>query len=444
MKFNKVLWALAVCVILSCAGEQKAEGKNILAVKASAAEAKLLQSELASFGTISYRIKNDITIQVGGIIETILVREGGRVNRGEPVALLKNVQLEIQYEQAVIALEQARSGLSLAHTRLEEARLAAESRFLSLEKGNLSLRQKELERDEAGSSLKNRRELWEIGGLTDEAYRNLELSLLSLEAEINMLKKDLEINSLGLRDADLEVAGISVSSDPGERKGQFIELNTRSARVEADAAEAALRNARKGLDSAARLMEELTIRSTVSGILGALYFEDGEYVGQNEKLATVMDISTVFGVFFIQEQDMGNIFPGAPLHLDIPSLGLSFDAGISEISPVADPQSGNFSVKAEIPNDTGQIRPGMFVKCRIPRGEGEKYPAIPESAVLQGGAAEETQVYCVVNNIAVIREIHVKAKKEGFLWVASGINEGDLVIDKPSPYLKEGMYVEYR
>jgi RND family efflux transporter MFP subunit len=441
MKLNRILPVIAGCIFLSCAREQKTAGNNILAVRAQAAEAKLLQDELASFGTITYKVKNDITIQVGGIISAVRVREGDRVDRGEPIALLKNVQLEIQHDQAAIGLEQARSSLSLARTRLEEARLAAESRFLSLEKGYLSLNQKELEREEAGSSLKNRRELWQIGGLTDEAYRNLELSVLSLDAEINMLKKDLEINSLGLRDADLEAAGISVSPDPAERKAQFIELNTRSARVEADAAEAALRNAQKSLDSVARLIEELTVRSTVSGILGVLYFENGEYIGQNEKLATVMDISRVFGVFFVQEQDMGNIFPGTPLHLDIPSMGLAFDTGISEISPAADPQSGNFSVKAEIPNDTGQIRPGMFVKCRIPRGDGEKYPAIPESALLQG---ENAQVYCVLNGIAVIREITVKAKKEGFLWVASGIKEGDIVIDKPSPYLKDGVYVEYR
>jgi membrane fusion protein (multidrug efflux system) len=431
-------------MFLSCTQEQETDGKKTLPVKASVAEEKLLQNELASFGTITYKIKNDITIQVEGIISSILVREGDRINRGEPIARLKNVQLEIQQEQTSIGLEQARSSLSLARTRLEEARLAAESRFLSLEKGGLSLTQKELELEEARSSFKNRQELWEIGGLTDEAYRNLELSVLSLEAEINMLKKDLEINSLGLRDADLEAAGITVSAEPAERKEQFIDLNTRSARVEAEAAEAALRNAQKSLDSVTRLMDELTVRSTVSGILGALYFENGEYIGQNEKLATVMDISGVFGVFFVQEQDMGDIYPGSPLRIDIPSLGLAFDAGISEISPVADPQSGNFSIKAEIPNDTGRIRPGMFVKCRIPRGDGEKYPAIPESSILQGDAGEDAQVYCVINGIAVIREIKVKAKKEGFLWIASGIKEGDVVIDKPSPYLKDGVYVEYR
>jgi membrane fusion protein (multidrug efflux system) len=240
------------------------------------------------------------------------------------------------------------------------------------------------------------------------------------------------------------MAGILISADPDERKMQFIDLNTRTARAEAEAAEAALRNAQKNLDASAKLIEELTVRSTVSGILGALYLENGEFAGRNEKLATVMDISKVLGVFFVQEQDIRHLLPGSPLSIDIPSLGLAFNTGITEISPVADPQSGNFSVKAELPNDDGRIKPGMFIKCRIPRGDGEQYPAIPETSLLQNDSGEEGQVFCVINGIAVLREIKIRAKKEGVLWIASGLKEGDMVIDKPSPYLKEGRYVEYR
>lgn len=439
----RTAFALALCVLSCKSGAEKPEN-SVIAVQARAAETMLPRSELASFGTISYKAKNDITVQVEGTIGEILVREGEWVDRGAPVALLKNVQLEIQYDQAAIALEQARTSLSLARTRLREARLGAESRFLSLERQKLNLEQKELEMEEARRSLGNRRELWEIGGITDEAYRNQELSVLSLEAEIGMMKKDLEIASLGLREEDLEAAGIAAAEDGAERKEQFIALNILSALAETEAAEANLRNAEKNLDSVTRLMDELTIRSSVAGILGALYFENGEFAGQNEKLATVMDISSVSGVFFVQEQDIRDIRTGASIAVEIPSLGLAFDAGITEISPVADPQSGNFSVKAEFPNSENRIRPGMFVKCRIPRGGGKALPVIPESSLLRRDSGDEGQVFCAVNGIAILRELRIETRREGLLWISSGIEEGDMVIDKPSPYLREGVYVEYR
>lgn len=437
--------AIILPVLLSCGGggeEDREQG--VMAVQARAAERRILRNELSSFGTISYKAKNDITVQVEGTIVEIAVREGEWVDQGAPIAQLKNVQLEIQQDQALIALEQARTALSLARTKLQEARLGAESRFLAVERQKLNLAQKERELEESQSSLRNRRELWEIGGLTSEAYRNLELSVLSQEAEIGMIKKDLEIASLGLREKDLSAAGMKAARDEARRREQFIILNTSGARAEAEAAESNVRSAEKNLDSIRRLLEELTVRSTVSGILGALYFENGEFAGANEKFATVMDISRVNGVFFVQEQDIQDIKAGAPLSIDIPSLGLAFDAGITEISPVADPQSGNFSVKTEFANVEGRIRPGMFVKCRIPRGEGESLPVIPEGSLLRGDAGEEGQVFCVIGGVAVLREIRIRARQEGLIWVSAGIEEGDVVIDKPSPYLREGVYVEYR
>ncbi|MDR0669046.1 MAG: efflux RND transporter periplasmic adaptor subunit [Treponema sp.] len=443
---NRSAGRAAVILILglfSCAEKPEERGGQVLAVTASPVQSRVLRDELNSFGTISFKAKNDITVQVEGTITAILAREGDMVRGNAPIALLKNVQLEIQRDQTLIALEQARTGLSLARTKLEEARLTAESRLLSLERGRFQLEQKELELEEARSMLNKRRELHEIGGLTDEAYRNLELSVLSLEAEINMLKKELEIAALGLRELDLEAAGIPAAAERGERNRQFIALNTRSAQAELDAAQANLRNAEKSLDSVERLIEELTIRASVPGILGALYFENGEFAGRNEKLATVMDISRVFAVFFIQEQDIRGLSPGSALHIDIPSLDLAYDADITEISPVADPQSGNFSVKAELPNGDGRVRPGMFITCRIPRGEENYYPAIPETSLLRRDSGEEGQVFCAVNGIAVLREVKIAARREGTLWIASGLKEGDLVIDKPSPYLKEGLYVEY-
>jgi membrane fusion protein (multidrug efflux system) len=131
------------------------------------------------------------------------------------------------------------------------------------------------------------------------------------------------------------------------------------------------------------------------------------------------------------------------LRIEIPSLKKNLEAGISEISPMADPQSGNFSVKAEIPNEDLGIKPGMFIKCLIPRTEEVSYPVVPETALLRA-KNDEGELDCVMNGIAVLKTVSIRAKKNGELWIASGLDEGDVVIDKPSPFIKEGEYVEYR
>jgi RND family efflux transporter MFP subunit len=312
---------------------------------------------------------------------------------------------------------------------------------LTIDKNQLVLIQQELEREDAYNTLRGRRELHGIGGLTDANLRDLELSVKSKETGIAVLQKDIEIAQLGLRESDLRNAGYRIAITDEDKIQQFIELNTRIFAAEIQTAEANLRNAEKSMDAVRRLISELTIRSTVSGVVGALYFENGENVPQNEKVATVMDISSVYAVFYIQEQDIVNFIQGTPLTIEIPSLNRFFEAKIDEISPVADPQSGNFSIKAEIPNDDLSIKPGMFIKCVIPRVQDTSYPAIPETALLRASGTGGT-VFCIVNGIAVLKQIQIQAQKDGVVWVSSGLIAGDMVIDKPSPFLREGEYVE--
>jgi RND family efflux transporter MFP subunit len=450
---------LALLLLFSCETKTASPERRVTQVRAAAVTVKPFHDDLSSFGTITYKGKNDITAQVEGTISELRVREGDSVGMGQEIARLKNVQLEIQKEQYKNALDSAKANFFMAETRMEEARLGVESRLLSIEKNQLNLKQQELELTEARSSLGSKKALLKLGGITEAAYRNLELSVSSREAEIDVLKKDIEIARLGLRDLDLIAASLTPSSDSETRKRQFIELNTRAAAAELETAEANLRNAEKTLDSTNRLIEELTVRSSIAGVVGALYFEEGEYVPGNGKIATIMDISRVYALFYIQEQDISGFSRGAPLGIEIPSLRKNLTATIDEISPIADPQSGNFSVRAEISNQDLSIKPGMFIKCLIPRhlppgpgvwtaqadspAEEAGYPVVNETALVRA-RENQGELYCVMNGIAVLKTVGILAKKNGELWISSGLGEGDVVIDKPSPFLKEGEYVEYR
>jgi RND family efflux transporter MFP subunit len=403
---------------------------------------KRYDNDLSSFGSIMYKIKNDITCQVEGTIIQLDVKEGGVVNKGDQIALLKNVQLEIQKEQYENTLSSARAALSVSRTRLQEGRLNVEGRILAVEKSILNLEQLELELRDALYTQKGKSELFKIGGITDAEYRSLELSVNSKKTGVEILKKEIEISKLGIRDEDLRSAGYTITNNKERQKNNLISLNTRAQTAEVETALANVRNAEKSLASIQKLLNELVIYATVTGVAGPLYFENGEYVPQNEKLVTIMDISSVYAVFPIQEQDIINFTIGAPLEIAIPSLSKVIPAAIDEIAPVADPQSGNFSVKAELENPDISIRPGMFTKCVIPRSQDIIYPAIPETALVKIDGVEGT-VYCVVNDMLVLKTIQIQAQKEGIVWIANGLQENERVVDKPSPFLKEGVYVQY-
>ena len=82
----------------------------------------------------------------------------------------------------------------------------------------------------------------------------------------------------------------------------------------------------------------------------------------------------------------------------------------------------------------------MFIKCRIQKSSPEFFPCIPNTAIIQGvdGSAK---VICVNRNYAVIKSITIKEQKNGYVWIADGLSKNEIVINNPSPFIKEGQIV---
>ena len=92
-------------------------------------------------------------------------------------------------------------------------------------------------------------------------------------------------------------------------------MNTRTAKAQVASAKAQLDSAEQQLKSVELLLEQLTIKSPVSGIVGQKYYENGEYVKENEKILTLIDTSSVDAVIYIQEKELFQArFPEVPRH----------------------------------------------------------------------------------------------------------------------------------
>lgn len=194
------------------------------------------------------------------------------------------------------------------------------------------------------------------------------------------------------------------------------------------------------MSSINKLIDELVITSPLSGVLGSKSYELGEFVKENESIATIMDISNVYGVINIQEKDIVNYSVGSNIEIEIPSLSRKINTKISEISPYADPQSGNFSVKAKIENKDNIIKPGMFIKCNLKQANTTTLYKLPESTLISK-SNDVGLVFYVNNGFVIQQSINIKHLKDGFVWFDSELNENDYIINNPSPFLREGQSV---
>lgn len=415
------------------------EQKN-LSVRTCSVQLKEFDDSLESFGTISFKTKNDVTVLVPGQLTEFTVKEGDTVKKGQVIARLKNLQMLVQQKMYESEVDSAQARLDLVNSQMQEEILAVESRLLSIEKASLNIQQKELELESQTKNLENKKKLSRIGGVTKSSIESLEVNLSASRTELEIQKKELEMSTLGLRDEDLINAGMLVSDNPKVKKEQLIELNTTTKAKEIESAEAALKTARRQLENANLMMEELVIKSPCDGIIGQNYYENGEYIKENEKLTTVIDISSVYAQIYIQEKEVVKFKKGSPVELEIPSLDIKLKAKVSEISPIASAQSGNFLVKIKVPNSTRAIKPGMFVKANLEKTSPKKMFCLPQTALLTC-ADGRASFFAVQNTYLVKKEIQFEYEKDGYIWFSQALDEKEKIVDKPSPFLKEGQVV---
>ena len=442
-KFKSILLLIGTLIILvSCKSKvEYEEAESLVKVSVSDVVKDKYCNTLNSFGSIIYNSKNNITCLKDGQIEYFPYKDGDYVKKGQLIAKLKNIQLEFQKEDCENQLKTALSNLEIAKNNLREKKLSCENQLLNIEKMELNIKQKELEIKLNEDNYKNKKELHKIGGVTASSMKQVQTSLDSVKIDLEIQKKELEMLKLGFREEDLLDAGYEIPFDQKDKEKLLIELNIASALTQVHSAQAQLDNAENSLKSVCRLIDELKIISPISGILGGKSFECGDYVQENEMLCFVMDCSSVFAQINIQEKDIKNFANNTSVEIEVPSLSKHFTSLISEISPVADPLSGNFSVKAKIINQDLSVKPGMFIKCTLKQNKELECYKIPEDCIFSR-KDKTCDLYCVKNNHAVKKQINFQFIKDGYIWFNQEI-DFDLVIKKPSAFIKEGQRVEY-
>lgn len=435
--------AFLAAPLLSCGARPAAEPAAFaLRVKAIELKEEKRASEIKSFGAISFKSKADLSAAVEGTLVAFPFKESGVVRKGQRVALLKNVQLDMRRRQALASIESAKSALLIAEARLWEGELQIESRLKSIEKAEVELEQKKLELDEIQRNLQNKEKLLSVGGVTEESIKSLQLQEAAARASCLSSEKGLEIMRIGLRDEDLLSRGRTVPQNGADRSRAFVILNTETLRAEVEAARSRVEAAEMELESVDQLIGELSILAPDDGIIGARYVELGERVQANAKVATLIQTSSLYAVFPLREEEASRVVEGMQVEVVLDAFpDRTYAARIEIVSPTIDPQSGSVTVKAALQNPGMKLRPGMFARVKVRIGAPQTVIRIPETAIAQKNG-QKARVFTVVLGKAFAKEIDLGLSEDGFYVVERGLKAGDVVIDSPSPLLKEGEDVE--
>ena len=175
------------------------------------------------------------------------------------------------------------------------------------------------------------------------------------------------------------------------------------------------------------------VRAPIGGIITQRQIGLGQFInstaaGASNPVYTIGDLSTVWLIANVREVDAPLMRVGLPVEVHVLAFpSRTFKAKISWVAPSIDPNTHRLSVRADVENPDGALKPGMFANFSIITGEAATAPAVPQHAVVYEGDTTRVWVAGQDGTIAA-RSVRVGQIADGMVEILAGLSEGEKVV----------------
>lgn len=172
----------------------------------------------------------------------------------------------------------------------------------------------------------------------------------------------------------------------------------------------------------------LTFRSPVNGIVTDKKAVQGMRFMPGDILYQVADLSSVWLLADVFEQDVGLLKLGAKAKVAIDAYpGQLVDGRITYIYPTLNAETRTAQVRVELPNRGQLLKPGMFAQVELAAGGAPAAVAVPTSAVIDSGTRRLLFVQ-VQDGRFEPREVRLGARGANYVEVLEGVAAGEQVV----------------
>jgi membrane fusion protein (multidrug efflux system) len=198
--------------------------------------------------------------------------------------------------------------------------------------------------------------------------------------------------------------------------------------------------ARAQADLAGKLAGDTIIRAPIDGMVGERYVNVGEYVMPASKVASVFLVNPVRVSISVPEPVVSQVREGQTLNVRVSAYpGRDFPATVRFVSPTLRPNTRDLIIEAFAENPEGALRPGMFATVMLLTGE-EDQPTVPTEAIRSDGTVR--RLYLAREGQAFELVVRTGVEKDGRVAVLEPLQNGQKVIVKPPPGLRDGSAIQ--
>ena len=191
-----------------------------------------------------------------------------------------------------------------------------------------------------------------------------------------------------------------------------------------DIADADLADLRAGKDA----RRSLLLRSPTDGVVIEKAARAGMRFMPGEPLFQIADLSSVWIVANVFEQDLGLVRAGQTATVSLAAYpGREFTGKVTFVYPTVQPETRTARIRIELPNEGGLLKPDLYGTVEIAAGEAVAAVSIPESAVLDSGTRRVVLLE-LGRGAFEPREVELGVRGDGYVEVVKGLIGGERVV----------------
>jgi RND family efflux transporter MFP subunit len=197
----------------------------------------------------------------------------------------------------------------------------------------------------------------------------------------------------------------------------------------------------EALTQPSQIVSDVTVPAPIAGVITGRTANLGQVVSMGQELFVVTDLSQVWVIGDLYEQDFQTVQVGSEGALTTPAYPtLTLRGRVTYIDPRVDPQTRTAKVRVEVPNAAGRLRLGMYVALAFATPGRERIVVVPRTAVQTIG---ERQVVFVPapdeEGKFLPRTVQVGAVRGDRVTIRSGVQPGEVVVTEGSFFLRAEM-----
>jgi membrane fusion protein, heavy metal efflux system len=260
-------------------------------------------------------------------------------------------------------------------------------------------------------------------------YLSMQAMLVADHQKLQRTQQLVEIGATSRQELeDITALHVSHATEVEAARQRLLLLGLSRAHVEA-------------LKHPSQVVSDIIVPAPIAGVITNRTANLGQVVNMGQDLFVVTDLSQVWVIGDLYEQDFQTVHVGSDAAMTTPAYpALTLHGRVSYIDPRVDPQTRTAKIRVEVPNPQGQLRLGMYVTARFTTRSGERLVVVPRAAVQTVG---ERQVVFLPapdeEGKFVARTVQVGPAHGELATMHSGVEPGETVVTEGSFFLRAEM-----